>query len=115
MSDFLQPHGLSGSSVHGVFQARILEWVAISLSRGSSRPRDQTCVSCIGRQILYQWAAREDPGGLYSAYHGDSIKDLAMGRVSRVIQVGPNMITRVLTREKPAGQKQRKEVTFLWR
>ena len=45
-----------GSSVHGIFQARILEWVAISFSRGSSRPRDGTCVSCIGRWILYLWA-----------------------------------------------------------
>ena len=35
-----------GSSVHGIFQARILEWIAISSSRGSSRPRDQTRVSC---------------------------------------------------------------------
>ena len=34
-----------GSSVHGTFQARILEWVAISFSRGSSRPKDQTWVS----------------------------------------------------------------------
>ena len=34
------------SSVHGIFQARVLEWVAISFSRGSSQPRDQTCVSC---------------------------------------------------------------------
>ena len=42
-----------GSSVHGILQARILEWVAISSSRGSSQPRDQTCISCIGRQILY--------------------------------------------------------------
>ena len=45
-----------GSSVHGIFQTRILEWVAISSSRGSSRPRDGThvsCVSCIGRWILY--------------------------------------------------------------
>ena len=41
------------SSVHGIFQARILEWVAISFSRGSSQPRNQTCVSCIGRQVLY--------------------------------------------------------------
>ena len=44
-----------GSSVHGIFQARILEWVAISSSRGSSRPRDQTraaCVSCIARWTL---------------------------------------------------------------
>ena len=36
-----------GSSVHGIFQARILEWVAISFSRGSSQPRDQTQVSHI--------------------------------------------------------------------
>ena len=44
------------SSVHGIFQARILEWVAISFSRGSSRPKDRTCVSCIGRCILYHCA-----------------------------------------------------------
>ena len=42
-----------GSSVPGVFQARILEWVAISYSRGSSRPRDWTCVLCIGRHIFF--------------------------------------------------------------
>ena len=43
-------------TVHGILQARILEWVAFPFSRGSSPPRDQThvsCVSCIGRQILY--------------------------------------------------------------
>ena len=40
------------SSVHGIFQARVLEWVAISFSRGSSQPRDRTRVSCIvGRCI----------------------------------------------------------------
>ena len=38
---------LPGSSVHGIFQARILEWVATSFSRGSSQPRDWTCVSCV--------------------------------------------------------------------
>ena len=58
MSDSLWVHGCSlpGSSVHGIFQARILEWLAIFSSRGSSRPRDQThisCISCIGRWILY--------------------------------------------------------------
>ena len=36
-----------GSSVHGIFQARILEWVAVSFSRASSRPRDWICVYCI--------------------------------------------------------------------
>ena len=45
---------LPGFSVHGIFQTRRLEWVAISFSRGSSRPRDRTCVFCIGRQILTQ-------------------------------------------------------------
>ena len=43
-------------SIRGIFQARILEWVAISYSRLSSQPRDRTCVSCfscIGRWILY--------------------------------------------------------------
>ena len=41
-----------GSSVHGILQARILEWVAMPFSRGSSRPRDQIQVSWIVRQIL---------------------------------------------------------------
>ena len=49
------PMGYSppGSSVHGISQASILEWVAISFSRGSSRSWDQTCVPCIGKLILY--------------------------------------------------------------
>ena len=42
-----------GSTVHVISQARILEWVAISFSRGSSQPRDGTHISCIVRQILY--------------------------------------------------------------
>ena len=47
---------LPSSSVHGIFHTRTLEWVAISLFRGSSRPRDWTCifwVSCTDREILY--------------------------------------------------------------
>ena len=47
-----------GSSVHGIVQARILEWVAISSSRGSSRPRDQTQVSCIAGGFFTIWATR---------------------------------------------------------
>ena len=50
---------LPGSSDHGISQARILEWVAISSSRGPFQPRDQTHVSYIDRQILYPWAAWE--------------------------------------------------------
>ena len=48
-----------GSSVHGILQARILEWVAISFSRGSSRPRDWTQVSCIAGSRFNLWATRE--------------------------------------------------------
>ena len=44
-----------GTSAHGIFQARRLEWVAVSYSRESSQPRDWTRVSCIGTQILYHY------------------------------------------------------------
>ena len=47
------------SSVYGILQARRLEWVAISLSRGSSQPRDQTQVSCIAGGFFTVWASRE--------------------------------------------------------
>ena len=49
-----------GSSVHGILQVRKLEWVAVSSSRGSSRPRDRTRVFCTGRWILYRCATWED-------------------------------------------------------
>ena len=48
-----------GSSVHGILQARILEWVAISSSMGSSRPGDRTCVSCVAGGFFTCWAIRE--------------------------------------------------------
>ena len=54
--DFRPP----ASSDHGILQARIQEWVAISLSRGSLQSRDQThvsCISCIGKWVLYQYLA----------------------------------------------------------
>ena len=49
-------HNPLGSSVHGILQAKILEWIAVYYSRGSFWPRDQThvsCISCIGRPVLY--------------------------------------------------------------
>ena len=49
------------SSVHGILQARILEWVAMPFSRGSSLPRDQTWVSCIAGRSFTVWATREAP------------------------------------------------------
>ena len=50
-----------GFSVHGIFQARVLQWVAISFSRGSSWPRDWTQVSCIAGRFFTTWATREAP------------------------------------------------------
>ena len=54
-------YSLLGSSIHGILQARILEWVAISFSRGSSRPRDGTQVSCIAGRLFTLWACRKVP------------------------------------------------------
>ena len=54
----------SGSSIHGILQARILERVALPSSRASCGPRDQTHVSCtsrIGRQVLYRCTHGEAP------------------------------------------------------
>ena len=69
-----------GSSVHGIFQARILEWVAMSSSRGSSRPRDGTHVSvscgpCTGKRSLYHcttWVLR----GFKSKFCYSYVEDL---------------------------------------
>ena len=54
---------LPGFSVHGIFQARVLEWVAISFSRGSSRHKDWTRVSCIAGRCFTLWVTREATKG----------------------------------------------------
>ena len=60
---------LPGSSLHGILQARILEWVAMPSPRGSSCPRDWTCISyisCIGKQILYSQGHLGSPHYLHN-------------------------------------------------
>ena len=47
-------YSLLGSSVHGILQARLLEWFAIAFSRGSSWPRDQTCISYIAADSFFK-------------------------------------------------------------
>ena len=64
--------GPPDSSIHGIFQARKLERVAISFSRGFSQPRDQTWVSCIAGRFFTIWATRE-------AYHALSIIGFLLG------------------------------------
>ena len=63
---------LPGSSVYGILQARILEWVAVPFSRGSSQLKDQTQVSCIAGGFFTSWATRKvfpipAPGALSTA------------------------------------------------
>ena len=62
LSNSLRPHGLyspAGYSVHGILQARILEWVVISFSRGSSQSRDWTWVTYIAGGSFTLWATRK--------------------------------------------------------
>ena len=86
VSDSLRPHGqcLSGSSVHGTFQARMLEWIAIFFSRGSSWPRNRTRVSRIAGKLRFTvWATRE---AIRKAKHGriDAFKLWCWSRLLRV-------------------------------
>ena len=59
----LRPHE---PSVHGILQAKILEWVAISFSRGSSWPRSWTQVSCTAGRFFTSWGMREAQDGHYN-------------------------------------------------
>ena len=58
-----------GSSVHGIFQARVLEQDAISYTSGSSQLQDWTWISCVSRQILYRWVTWEAPPSQNSCKH----------------------------------------------
>ena len=81
----LRPRGLqlASSSVHGISQARVLQWAAISSSRGTFWPRDWTCVSCIGRQAVYRWVTREahtEKQMLFTHWYGGSQNILVKGK-----------------------------------
>ena len=74
-----------GSSVHGIFQERILEWVVIPISRGSAPSRDRTWVSCIAGRFFTVWAIKEAPLGTYIAtfYKSDVLKIVFLRRRGR--------------------------------
>ena len=74
---------LSGSSVHGIFQARVLEWIAISFSRGSSLPRNRTRVSRVAGRRFTVWATREaklklDSGFVLCSFGTESLVSCAI-------------------------------------
>ena len=76
---------LSGSSVHGISQVRILRWVTISSSKGSSKPRDQTWISCIARHLLIPLVLPGKPQ--YNVNSHNSSYYLKMLYVSKGIKV----------------------------
>ena len=66
-------HSTPSSSVRGVFQTRILQWVAILFSKGSFWPRDQTLVSCISGRFLTVWTTRETQPYISSVQFSHSV------------------------------------------
>ena len=73
---------------HGTSQARILEWVAISFSRGSSWPKDQThVISCIGRWILYHWASWKVHVSVYEVINKTTNKGYLLKNVLRFFSI----------------------------
>ena len=78
---------LPGSSVHGILQARILEWVPISFFRGSSWPRDRTQVFCIVGRFFTIWATREyriNRGGWFYQWRGKEEKQNSYWTIRRI-------------------------------
>ena len=70
---------LPGFSVHGIFQGGILEWFAISTSRVSSWPQDQTQVTWIGKQMLYYWVTWE---ALFPFYRWENESSERLGKLN---------------------------------
>ena len=107
----LRPHGLSlpGSYVHGILQARILEWTAMPFSRGSSWPRNRThvfYVSCIGRWVIYHWATWESPILLIHVYicrHCSWHQDISPNNTNQLLSWNTHSIVR-----KTGNKKQQK-------
>ena len=77
-------------TVHGILQARILEWVAFPLSRGSSQCRDQTQVSCIARRFFTSWGLHADSFPPYSFPPGKP-KNTGVGSLSLLQRIFPNL------------------------
>ena len=75
----------SGSSVHGILQARILEWVAVSSSKGSSQPRDWTRISCLAGRFF-----TTEPPEVDGATAKTQGRVKAVANISIVVLVGPS-------------------------
>ena len=78
-------HSPSGSSVHRILQARILEWVAILFSRGSSQPRHWTWVSHIAGRFFTVWATREASGTTVREPKGTTLRPLSESSLQNLL------------------------------
>ena len=88
---------LSGSSIHGILQARILEWIAIPFSRGSSCPKDRTQVSCIAGTFFTIWATGKINWWLKNYYSWDIQSVRWKGRIDvRRWSHNPNLKIKIL-------------------
>ena len=104
-----------GSSIHGILQARILEWVAISFSRGSSQPKDRTRVSHIAGRCFNLWAMRNKeilPFVTRMSVEGIMLNEIRQKKISIV---WPQLYVESLKKKKRNLQKQsRVVVTRVW-
>ena len=103
-----------GSSVHGIFQASVLEGVAISFSRGSSRPRDQTQVSHVAGRCFTNWATREarlDVEGVIISHFSEGKTGSGGEMSTETVQLRPSWNPSLLT----GKIKALSEVEGIWR
>ena len=87
LRDLMEFSPSSSSCIHEISQARILEWIVTSFSRGSSRPRDRNCISCVAGIFFYCWVTRETLHSRtvvkqkkVSAFQKESLNILLMGK-----------------------------------
>ena len=101
----LRDCSLPDSSVHGIFQARIVEWVAIPFSRGSSLPGDRTWVSHIARGFFTVWAIREAPLiSLLTRYKGIQLRSSQLDWMHRAGNAGWDTKRRTSSPDPPSSQ-----------
>ena len=93
-----------GSCVHGIFQAKILEWIAIFFARGSSQPRNWTWVSCIAGRFFTNWAMRE-------AHNPEGDQN---GRLKCGIQLPATNISKICWCVEQISQKTNQKLGFLY-
>ena len=107
----LQPHcSPPGSSVHRILQERVLEWIAIFFSRGSSWPRDWTCVCCTAGDS-YCWATREAPCLFSRKKHTSCVVYQLQNIYDRVVRYLPNSTLRVPWTARRSNQSILKEIS----